>query len=115
MANHNSPEYLEKVKNTLFYNLSQIDFAPSVQMHEPAPTHRIDYGAAVDDANPDARLPDEIADKIIDHDNEFYDGEKEGGDLRNEQNYKRAAAGSPSGDIAAKKAKSEQEGEAIDG
>src|SRR5690606_27183962 len=109
-ANHNSPEYLEKVKNTLFYNLSQIDFAPSVQMHEPAPTHRIDYGAAVDDANPDARLPDEIADKIIDHDNEFYDGEKEGGDLRNEQNYKRAAAGSPSGDIAAKKAKSEQEG-----
>ena len=33
MSNHNSNEYLEKVKNMLFHNLSQIDFAPSVQMH----------------------------------------------------------------------------------
>ena len=33
MSNHNSLEYLERVKNMLFQNLSQIDFAPSVQMH----------------------------------------------------------------------------------
>jgi hypothetical protein len=48
-----------------------------------------------------------IADKIIEDHGELYDGEKEGGDQRNEQSYKRPADSGSSPD--AKKAKSEEQ------
>uniref|UniRef100_A0A914YI39 Uncharacterized protein n=1 Tax=Panagrolaimus superbus TaxID=310955 RepID=A0A914YI39_9BILA len=72
MSNHNSAEYLERVKNMLFHNLKQIDFAPSVGMHEVPASVTVDYTAPIDNANPDVRIPDEISDRIIEHENELY-------------------------------------------
>lgn len=48
-----------------------------------------------------------IADKIIEDHGELYDGEKEGGDHRNEQSYKRPANSGLSPDP--KKAKNDEE------
>jgi|UniRef100_A0AC35FXV5 histone deacetylase 1/2 len=107
MSNHNSAEYLERVKNMLFHNLKQIDFAPSVGMHEAPATITVDYTASIDNANPDIRIPDEISDQIIEHENEFYDGEKEG-DVRNEQSFKRPPP-SASPEVAPKRARNESE------
>lgn len=109
MSNHNSTDYLERVKNTLFMNLAQIEFAPSVQMHETAPIIRLDHSAALDKANPDVRLPDAVVDTMVEHESELYDGEKEGGDVRNEQSFKRTALPvSPSLETLAKKSKPEE-------
>ena len=42
----------------------------------------------LDSANPDERLSETITDKIIEHANELYDNEKEGGDARNTESFK---------------------------
>lgn len=55
-------------------------------------TTRIDKSAALDASDPDERLPAAVTDRIVEDNGEFYDGEKEGGDLRNGQSYKRAAS-----------------------
>ncbi|KAI6182789.1 hypothetical protein M3Y97_00418900 [Aphelenchoides bicaudatus] len=92
MQNMNTRDYLEKVKVELYESLRQINAAPSVQM-QPTATTRIDKTAAIDSADPDVRLPDEITDGMIADNGEFYDDEKEGGDLKNRALFKRA--GSP--------------------
>lgn len=47
--------------------------------------------ARLDNADPDQRLSDEITDKIIVHESEMYDTEKDGEDRRNEQSFKPAS------------------------
>jgi len=95
MQNMNTRDYLDKVKVEICESLRQIDSAPSVQMHATKASH-IDKTAAIDAADPDVRLPDELTDGIIADDGEFYDDEREGGDLKNRQSYKRVKrAGSP--------------------
>jgi histone deacetylase 1/2 len=37
MANKNDPAYLEDIKTKIFQNLSNLEHAPSVQMHEVPP------------------------------------------------------------------------------
>lgn len=69
----------------------------------------VDDRPAQDAANPDERLPgssfvsfllfmhsiaEAVADKLTEDPGEMYDGEREGGDLRNETSYKRPAESS---------------------
>jgi hypothetical protein len=42
-----------------------------------------------DQADPDKRLPSAVTDRMVAHGGEFYDGENEGEDRRNRQDYKR--------------------------
>lgn len=42
-------------------------------------------------ANPDKRVSIRASDKMVEHEGELYDGGKEGGDLRNEEDNKPAA------------------------
>ncbi|KAH7727533.1 Histone deacetylase domain containing protein [Aphelenchoides avenae] len=110
MTNHNTPEYLDKVKVKIFESLRNIPHAPGVQMQERAADamdlEELDK-AAVDAADPDKRLPDAIADKIVEDQGELYEGEKEGGDQRNETSHKRPAASalSPAAETDTKKSK----------
>ncbi|KAI6183682.1 Histone deacetylase [Aphelenchoides bicaudatus] len=100
----NDVEYMQLIQQQVIDNLNQL-----ARTARPIPQDalEIDDSAAVDAANPDKRLPSAIADKIIEHTGELYDGEKEGGDLRNEQSYKRPADSGSSPD--AKKPKGEEE------
>ncbi|KAI6197516.1 Histone deacetylase [Aphelenchoides besseyi] len=88
----NDSAYMQLIQTAVLENLGRVPAAPGVQM-QPIPTDAmdVDNGPAVDAANPDVRLPDAVNDKIIEDVGELYDGEKEGGDLRNEQSYKRPA------------------------
>jgi len=95
MTNQNSEEYLNKIKVKLFENLRMLPHAPGVQM-QPIPEDAIGNlneaeEADEDNANPNERVSIRANDKNIEHDAEMYDGEKEGGDLRNEQDYRHAA------------------------
>uniref|UniRef100_A0A7E4VAN2 Histone deacetylase n=1 Tax=Panagrellus redivivus TaxID=6233 RepID=A0A7E4VAN2_PANRE len=113
MSNHNSPEYLERVKTMIFSNLAKLDHVPSVQMHAAPPSVKIDRTAPIDAADPDVRFPDAISDSIVEHDNELYDDEREGGDKRNEQSHKRPAT-SPTPSLketTSKKPRTEEEEE----
>ena len=79
MSNQNTQEYMDKIKTRLFENLRMLPHAPGVQMANiPEDGVKMDDGAAVDEADPDKRLPKEIKDKIIEPDNEFEDGTKSG-------------------------------------
>ncbi|KAI6218218.1 Histone deacetylase [Aphelenchoides fujianensis] len=91
----NDREYIQHVQDFVLQNLKLVPAAPSVQM-QPIPQDAMDVDdrPAVDAANPDERLPDAVADKLIEDAGEFYDGEREGGDLRNEFSAKRAAESS---------------------
>lgn len=80
-----------------------------------------DEGAIMDESGPDKRLPSKIpsflninlaavADKMIEDEGELYDGEKEGGDIRNESSAQKRPAGSPGTTTTdAKKTKTEDE------
>merc|ERR1712088_1284346 len=73
MANQNTPEYMDKIKTRLFENLRMLPHAPGVQManipEDGVPLK--DESEAIDEANPDKRLPQQIKDKIVEADNEF--------------------------------------------
>ncbi|CAJ0916924.1 unnamed protein product, partial [Mesorhabditis belari] len=51
-----------------------------------------DTSLGQDMANPDVRLHRSIMDSHVQHEGEFYDGENEGDDRRNESNGREAAA-----------------------
>jgi len=74
MANQNTQEYMDKIKTRLFENLRMLPHAPGVQMANiPEDGVKLDDGAALDEADPDKRLPKEVNDKMIEADNEFED------------------------------------------
>ncbi|KAL3093089.1 hypothetical protein niasHT_022539 [Heterodera trifolii] len=89
-TNHNTEEYLRTVQNSVLENLSNLSHVPSVQM-QPIPRDgmQIDESVEHDRANPDRRLPAEVSDHMTAHPGEFYEGENEGEDRRNRQEYKR--------------------------
>jgi len=88
----NDQKYMESIQQNVLENLNRLQGPPGVQMQAiPQDAINLDDGPAVDSANPDRRLPNAIADKIVEDLGELYDGEREGGDLRNEQSYKRPA------------------------
>merc|ERR1711994_901493 len=80
MANQNTPEYMDKIKTRLFENLRMLPHAPGVQManipEDGVPLK--EESEAVDEANPDKRIPQQISDKIVEADNEFEDSTKSG-------------------------------------
>lgn len=69
----------------------------------------LDDAAGLDAADPDQRLPDAVVDKMVEDAGELFDGEKEGGDERNEQSFKRPHEAGESPDT--KKAKPDEEAE----
>jgi len=84
MQNQNTPDYLAKIKVKLLENLRMLPCSPGVQM-QPIPEDGIVLQDNDDDrASPNQRISIFASDKAIEHDAEMYDGEKEGGDIRNE-------------------------------
>ena len=67
-------------RTRLFENLRMLPHAPGVQManipEDGVPLK--DESEAIDEANPDKRLPQQIKDKIVEADNEFEDSTKSG-------------------------------------
>lgn len=84
MENANSYSYLEKNKNIILDNISKLKGAPSVQMQEIPPDAFIYDTSEEDDEdedlNCDERISELKANKLIAHDNDFYD-EFEGIDI----------------------------------
>uniref|UniRef100_A0A914DVV5 Histone deacetylase n=1 Tax=Acrobeloides nanus TaxID=290746 RepID=A0A914DVV5_9BILA len=113
MTNHNTPEYLDKIKQKIFEYLRNLPHAPGVQMQEiKDDAISGDEGIILDEANPDERLPTAVSDKMIEDEGELFDGEKEGGDIRNESSAQKRPAGSPTTPVAdVKKTKTEGEEE----
>ncbi|KAL9644577.1 hypothetical protein ABK040_015316 [Willaertia magna] len=72
MENLNTYEYLEKHKNIILENLSQIKGAPSVQLQE-VPPDTFYESEDEDDFDPDERLSQKALDKYRLHQNEFED------------------------------------------
>ncbi|KAK0428857.1 hypothetical protein QR680_011047 [Steinernema hermaphroditum] len=94
MTNQNTREYLDKIQIRLYENLRHMQ-APGVQMQPlVCDTFDRDPSRAKDNADPDQRLPDAVKDAMIEHEGEYYDGEDEGDDRRNQQSFKRPADGS---------------------
>uniref|UniRef100_A0A0M3ICW6 Histone deacetylase n=1 Tax=Ascaris lumbricoides TaxID=6252 RepID=A0A0M3ICW6_ASCLU len=107
--NENTPEFLKKIQEGVMENLRHVAHVPSVQM-QPIPDDAIkcinNEQIARDIADPDVRLHRSITDSMVADQGEFYDGEEEGDDRRNEHNFKRTAVDS-SDMNAAKKPKLE--------
>lgn len=79
MANQNTGEYLDKIKNRLFENLRMLPHAPGVQMqviHEDALND--ESNADDDNENTDERISIRAGDKRIACDEDFSDSEDEG-------------------------------------
>ena len=75
MPNQNTQEYMDKIKTRLFENLRMLPHAPGVQMANiPEDGVKDESGAAIDEADPDKRLPSAIKDKLVEPDNEFESG-----------------------------------------
>jgi len=93
MANQNTPEYMDKIKTRLFENLRMLPHAPGVQManipEDGVPLK--EESEALDEANPDKRLPQQIKDKIVEADNEFEDSTKSGNKNESDANAGTAA------------------------
>ncbi|CAJ0580478.1 unnamed protein product, partial [Mesorhabditis spiculigera] len=89
VTNDNTPDYLRKVQDQIMANLDKLEAAPSVQM-QPIPADAFpilnDTSLGRDMANPDRRLHRADMDGHVQHEGEFYDGENEGDDRRNEHN-----------------------------
>ena len=90
MDNANSPEYLNKIKNSVIENLSRTRFAPSTQMTEVPPDiigMDDDADAALDDLdedeNMDARHTQRRWDKYVEKDGELSESEDEEENKRN--------------------------------
>lgn len=108
MTNQNTPDYIEKIQTKIFENLRNIPHAPSVQM-QPIKDDLIQLNDEVisDRANPDRRFNIRDSDKMIEHEGEYYEGEKEGEDCVNfEHCHKRPADSlSPQGEVSGKKSR----------
>ncbi|VDM62940.1 unnamed protein product [Angiostrongylus costaricensis] len=95
-TNENSPESLRRIQEAVIQNLEKLAFVPSVQM-QPVPEDALktlsDSSLGQDMADPDVRLHRSIMDVVTQDAGEFYDGENESDDRRNESNAKRAAEG----------------------
>jgi histone deacetylase 1/2 len=79
MANQNTGEYLDKIKNRLFENLRMLPHAPGVQMqviHEDALNDESNDDE--DNENPDERISIRAGDNRIAYDEDFSDSEDEG-------------------------------------
>lgn len=90
MDNANSPEYLNKIKNSVIENLSRTKFAPSTQMTDVPPDivgMDDEADAEMDDLdeddNPDTRRTQRRWDKYVERDGELSDSEDEEENLRN--------------------------------
>jgi len=98
MANQNTPEYMDKIKTRLFENLRMLPHAPGVQManipEDGVPLK--EESEALDEANPDKRLPQQIKDKIVEADNEFEDSTKSGN--KNESDANAGSTAAPAND-----------------
>lgn len=88
--NDNSPDYLQSIIEEIMENLGKIPPVPSVQMQPiPRDSMQIDSTLEIDQSDPDKRLPSAVTDHMLAHPSEFYEGENEGEDRRNRQDYKR--------------------------
>lgn len=90
MDNANSPEYLNKIKNSVIENLSRTKFAPSVQMTDvPGNIEGMDDEADAElddldeDENQDTRYTQRRWDKYVEKDGELSDSENEDENQRN--------------------------------
>ncbi|CAD6584257.1 MAG: histone deacetylase [Tremellales sp. Tagirdzhanova-0007] len=93
MTDHNTPEYLEKLKEAVFEALRDQNAAPSVQIHEvPKLSHDDDEDNEMEDTeSKDARRPQRLWDKSKQHENSLSDSEDEGlGGRRHRQSHKGA-------------------------
>merc|ERR1712168_1400167 len=91
MANQTTGEYMDKIKTRLFENLRMLPHAPGVQMANiPEDGVKVDEGEAMDEANPDKRLPKEVKDKMIEADNEFEEEETKKSGNRDESSTAKA-------------------------
>ncbi|XP_020619493.1 histone deacetylase 1-like [Orbicella faveolata] len=82
MANQNTTDYLEKIKQRLFENLRMLPHAPGVQMHpipDDAPVLESDNE---EDMESDRRISIRASDKHIAHQEEYSDSEDEGDNRR---------------------------------
>ena len=73
MANANTPESLEKVKEQVLENLRHIHAPPSVPFHQVPPD--LIYSSDEDEGDPDSRFNLRDADARIHNDNEFSDSD----------------------------------------
>lgn len=87
MDNANSPEYLNKIKNTVIENLSRTKFAPSVQMTDVPRDNDEEVEAELDDMDEDDNKDDRYTtrrwDKRIEKEGELSDSEDEDENERN--------------------------------
>ncbi|XP_011090014.1 histone deacetylase 17 isoform X2 [Sesamum indicum] len=76
LENLNSKSYLNTIRQQVCENLSSIQHAPGVQMHEVPPDFYIpDFDE--DELNPDERVNRHIQDKHIQRDDEYYEGDND--------------------------------------
>lgn len=90
MENMNSKEYLQKMTSKILENLKNIDFAPSVQMHQVP--HEMYSSEDEDDTNEnkEERITQKMSDRRRVPENELSDSEDEGitqGNRRNQRSY----------------------------
>ncbi|PAV57223.1 hypothetical protein WR25_11464 [Diploscapter pachys] len=108
-SDDNTPEQLKRIQECIIQNLEKLTIAPSVQMQTYAPEDAFkclnDGSLQKDMASPDHRLHPSIMDSAVQDQGEFYDGETEGDDRKNEHNAKRAAEMESEESIEAKKMK----------
>jgi len=102
--------YMQTIQQAVFENLSQLHGPPGVQMQAIPPDIITLDDSDVDAASFDSRFPNAIADKIVNDLSEQYDEEREGGDLRNEQSYKRSGFG----ELSPKKSKKNYEDDSME-
>ncbi|XP_063833224.1 histone deacetylase 3 [Ostrinia nubilalis] len=75
--NANSKQYLEAITKHVYDNLKMCQHSPAVQMtHVPGDFFPEEYRIK-DEPDPDVKMTQEEADKIVDAKNEFYDDEKD--------------------------------------
>lgn len=89
MENHNTREYLEKVRTRVVENLRHVTFAPSVQIQDvPRDVYSSDEEDEDDSKNKDKRITQKMRDKRRVSELELSDSEDEGDDRRDYINYK---------------------------
>ncbi|RXK35606.1 hypothetical protein M231_07136 [Tremella mesenterica] len=89
MTDHNTDEYLEKLKETVFEVLRDNIAAPSVQMHEvPKLSHDDGDDPERDMEDPDHRDPRSARDVRIEREGEYYDSDDEDMSERHRQSHR---------------------------
>jgi histone deacetylase 3 len=75
--NANSKAYLDSILETMHTQLKMVQHAPSVQMQDvPGPFTSEDHGH-LDDLDPDIRAHELEEERRVEHEGEFYDGDKD--------------------------------------